>query len=397
MKKIVIICHFTNEEIQSKLQLWKKSNEFAPWIPNFLKGLMKYDDLEIHVVSPHNYLKKDTNFTDNKITYHFLTSGVPIINLAWPSFFPINAYFNYFFFRKKVNRLVESLNPDLINLIGAENAYYSSSILEFKSKFPVLITIQGFIGQMKDSIKLTFYQKKRIQVEEEIYKNFKYFAGEMDGESYIKKLNPNSVYKKLYFPVNEEICLRKIKSNFNYDIIYYGRLVKLKGSEDFVKVVSLLKERNKYIKACIIGPGDIDALKVLASELGCFENIDFVGFVKNQDELFDFVQSSKVFLAPPYFERLSATIREAMYLKVPIVAYATGGIPIVNEKEEIIKLVKTGDYKGMADITFELLANEELRTNMANIAYEFAINEFSLMNNTNRLFDIYNTVINSKF
>ena len=87
------------------------------------------------------------------------------------------------------------------------------------------------------------------------------------------------------------------------------------------------------------------------------------------------------------------TIREAMFLKVPIVAYATGGIPYINEFDENIYLVKTGDYQEMARKTILLLDNESLRNTLAEKAYHYAIQEFSLKVNTERIISAYQTIL----
>ena len=83
-----------------------------------------------------------------------------------------------------------------------------------------------------------------------------------------------------------------------------------------------------------------------------------------------------------------------MFLKVPIVAYATGGIPNINEFYENIYLVKTGDYKEMARRTLLLIENEALRNSLAGKAYKYANREFSLKANTERLFSAYQAILN---
>jgi len=82
-----------------------------------------------------------------------------------------------------------------------------------------------------------------------------------------------------------------------------------------------------------------------------------------------------------------------MILGVPIIAYATGGIPYINEFDENIWLVKTGDYKEMARKTIILLENDKLRTELATKAFNYAIQEYSLKSNTFRLIDAYKMIL----
>jgi len=256
-----------------------------------------------------------------------------------------------------------------------------------------LISIQGFISQFKDQPKLTWERRKRIEVEEKILESCKYFCGEQDSSNYISTYNSNHVFFKLYFPVNESLVNLIKDTGKKYDCIYFGKLSKSKGTEDFIKVIAAIKSEKPDIAACIVGDGNANPFKALARKLDCEKHIEFIGFVKTQKELFEYVKSSRVFLAPPYKERLSSTIRETMLLRVPIIAYATGGIPYINEFDENIYLVETGNYKEMARKTIMLLHNEVLREQLAEKAYFYATNEFGLEKNVQRLISAYQTII----
>lgn len=392
--KIIWICHFTNQEIQFKLPLWKKRDELSSWIPNLIKGFKDRDDIELHVISPHNYLKRQTRFTQNNINYYFIPYGIPIYHRPWPGIFHYDVYTNFADFKSKVKKLVTKINPDLINLIGAENAYYSSAILGLKNKYPILITIQGFISQMKYVIKLAPLQRKRIEIEEKILKEFKAYCGEQDSSTYIRAYNANHKFFRFYFPVNEDLVYATQKQDVKYDCIFYGSIQKEKGIEDFIRIIACLKLKKPEITACVIGAGDITTYKKLANDLNCLQEIEFAGFLQTQKELFEKVKSSKVFLVPTYFDRLPSTIRESMFLKVPIVAYSTGGIPYINECDEKIYIVKTGDYKAMTEKTLELLNDETTRNNLAEKAYKYAVNEYSLAVNAERLISAYKEILN---
>jgi glycosyltransferase involved in cell wall biosynthesis len=391
--KVVWICHFTNEEMQSLLPVSRHQEEFAPWIPNLLKGFENLDDVEIHVISPHDYLQKTSEVVLRNIHYYFVPYGIPIFNRHWPNFFRIDVFLNFYFFRKKIKKIVKNIKPDLINLFGTENSYYSASALDFKNDYPVLVMIQGFITEFKDKPRKSIELRNRIKVEEEILRTFKYFCGEQDSSSYASIYNPVHIFFKIYFPVNEDLVSKTVETEKKYDCIYFGRLEKPKGAEDFIKVISEIKQRIPDVKGCVIGSGNLKPFIELSNELGCHNNIEFVGFVNSQKELFEYVKTSKVFLAPPYKERLSATIREAMLLQVPIVAYATGGIPYINEFDENIFLVETGNFKEMASKTILLLENENLAKNLANRAYDYGIKVFSLKENTKHLLNAYHIIL----
>ena len=163
--KIVCICHFSNNEIQEILPLWKRVNEFAPYIPNMLKGFEDREDVDINVICPHGWLRRRTKIINREISYFFIPCGITFIHCSWQRFFNFDIYSNFYFFRRKVKKVINKIQPDIINLIGAENAYYSSVILDYKNSYPVLITIQWFISQMRNSVTLFPEVKKNIEIE----------------------------------------------------------------------------------------------------------------------------------------------------------------------------------------------------------------------------------------
>jgi hypothetical protein len=132
--KIIWLCHFTNEEIQAQIPLWKKRNEFASWISNMAKGFENSDEVELHIISPHEYLKHKISLTLRNIHYHFIPFGIPLWHRHWPRFFRYDILTDFRAFRSGVAKLAKKIRPDLINLIGAENAYYSSTVLDYHSR-----------------------------------------------------------------------------------------------------------------------------------------------------------------------------------------------------------------------------------------------------------------------
>jgi len=391
---VVWICHFTNEEIQSLLNVRKRENEFAPWIPSLLKGFENNNDVEIHVIAPHNNLRRKSKLYLRNIYYHFIPFGIPLLHRHWPSFLRVDVYTSFYLFRKKVKYIIKGIKPDLINLIGAENSYYGAAVLDLKADYPVLVFIQGFISEFKDEPRKSPELKNRIKIEEKILKSFKYFCGEQDSSTYISAYNPEHKFFRLYFPVNENIVSNLNDTPKKYDCIYFGRLEKPKGAEDFIRVVAEIKRIKSNVKAFITGMGNLNPLQKLADELSCSENIEFHPFIKSQEELFEYVKASRVLLVPTHKERLPATIRESMMLKIPIVAYATGGIPYINEFSENIYLVETGDYKKMAAKVIKLLEDEQLRDKLAEKAYNYCIKEYSCKINSDRLLSAYYQILN---
>ena len=144
--KIVWLCHFSNEKVQEILKPRKKIGEMASWIFSLIDLFEGLSSIELHVVSPHEYIKSDSNFELNGIYYHFFNAHIPFLGRHWPVIFKFDYWTDFFFNKTKIRKIINRINPDLIHLHGAENAYYSSSIIQFKDKYPILVTIQGFVS-----------------------------------------------------------------------------------------------------------------------------------------------------------------------------------------------------------------------------------------------------------
>lgn len=69
--KVVWLCYFINKEVQDRLKPYKSINEFAPWIPISIRILENDDNVELHVISPHEYIR-------GKINYYFYNAHMPL-------------------------------------------------------------------------------------------------------------------------------------------------------------------------------------------------------------------------------------------------------------------------------------------------------------------------------
>lgn len=395
--KIAWICHFSSDDIQNKLPLWKKSMVYAAWITNTLEGFKNSKEFEIHVISPHQYLKRDYSFEDNGIFYHFFSIGMPLINRSWPRFFKFDLFTNFYSNRLKISRLINKIQPQLINLQGAENSYYSSSVLDLYKKFPVLVTIQGFVS-LELSGENDAYKQNRIDVEAKIINQCSYFGGDKDSQSLIQSMRKSDFdFFNYYYPNGTNIEeLAKKESNKAYDLLFWGRIIKDKGAEDFLEIIVNLKVDYPNITACYIGPvapSYMEFLKERAVELGCEKNVTFLGFIPSTEELYKEVLKSRILILPTYNDRFPTVLREAVCLNIAVCAYATGSIPQFNVGGERILLTEVGDVLALTAKTRKLLSDEEYYQNITNVAYEHGLKEFSIENNCNRMASAYKDIL----
>lgn len=357
--KVVWLCHLTNAEIQSYLKPFKKVNEYAPWIPMALKVLENDPRLDIYILAPHEYISGIHRFDIRGIHYIFYNAHMPFIGRHWPGFFKWD-YISNFFTNKCITKyLVNKIKPDVIHLQGAENAYYSSTILPLLKKYPTILTIQGFISHASSLHSKQL--KKRVDIEKKIIQSIpvSFYRTKKMAED-IKRINPKmmlfwNVYGSFYIS-NNTICVDK-----KYDVVYFARISREKGIFDLFKAISILKKQNPQIKVCIIGSGDITECVQFVKKIGITNNVYWMGFVPKRQDLYNYVIQAKISVLPTYFDIIPGTIIESMFLGIPVVSYNTDSIPDINENEEVISLVKKGDINALAKAMQELLDNSELR------------------------------------
>ena len=95
------------------------------------------------------------------------------------------------------------------------------------------------------------------------------------------------------------------------------------------------------------------------------------------DETMKILKASQMLVVPSRTESIPQVIKEAFYLKVPVIATNVGGIPelVVHQKTGI--LVPPEDPEKLKIAINNLLDNEEPRKNFANNAFEFINKNFS--------------------
>jgi glycosyltransferase involved in cell wall biosynthesis len=120
------------------------------------------------------------------------------------------------------------------------------------------------------------------------------------------------------------------------DVLCVGRLVKVKGYEDAIKAISILKTQGKIVTLRIIGNGpEKENLIQLAHTLNVFNQINFYGEV---EDIKKFYMSTKLTLLTSRYEGFPNILVESIFCRTPIVAYdcESGPREIITEQNGIL-------------------------------------------------------------
>jgi glycosyltransferase involved in cell wall biosynthesis len=139
-------------------------------------------------------------------------------------------------------------------------------------------------------------------------------------------------------------------SNRNFEAHY--------NVSDILRAFRIIQKRFPEAALYIAGFGTEDArLKRLAAELK-LENTKFVGKISNA-EMARLYEKTDVYLNSSVVDNMPLSIIEAFSSGLPVVSYATGGIPYLVENDQTGLLVAPDDAEALAAKAIFLLENQE--------------------------------------
>jgi colanic acid/amylovoran biosynthesis glycosyltransferase len=171
------------------------------------------------------------------------------------------------------------------------------------------------------------------------------------------------------------------------EIVAVGRLVEKKGFADLIEACSLLRDRGVEVRCRIMGLGELEPeLRAAVERLDLGNRVELPG-PRPQGELIEVVGSAAVFAAPCVVggdgnrDGLPTVLLEAMALGTPCVSTDVTGIPEVLRDGETGLMVPQRDPAALADAIERLLADPELRVELAGRARRLVEAEFDVRRN----------------
>ena len=177
-----------------------------------------------------------------------------------------------------------------------------------------------------------------------------------------------------------------------YDVLFVGRLEKVKGIDFLLEAIAILKVKyNKFFKVALVGDGPLkEKLKELFKKLKIEDQVKFLGIQKDVGK---FMRSSKIFVLQSRWEGFGLVIIEAMSNMVPVIASNVGGIPEIIKNGENGILVPPKDPEALAKAIKLLLDSPELQKRIAQNAYEKVKEKFSIGRYTIDLLNLYKKIL----
>ena len=136
----------------------------------------------------------------------------------------------------------------------------------------------------------------------------------------------------------------------------------------------------------------IDVLKKIESQINA--NIVYCTDVEWKEAMIRLKESS-ILVVPSRMESIPQVIKEAFYLKVPIIASDVGGIPELITNEENGIMIPPDDEKKLIDSINRLFTEKEFANNIAEMGYKYVIKNLTWEALLPRYIKFYEELLNS--
>lgn len=413
--RIVWICHFSNNQIRKRLNfekytLWAlvrklfgrtEVSDFAVWNTNAIREFEKFDDLELHVISPHYYISSLQEFEMNGVYYHFFKSEDDNLHSLIRSRLLRKPRRTFSKNARLINNLIDHIRPDIIHMIGAENPYYGVAALTIPKDIPFIVSLQTLMCDPNFFDNYPISQSEydyRVSVEKAIIKRADYVGSKVESfkKIILKEISPDISFLDMTLAVGEDINIdNNIKS---YDFVYFAADIS-KAADYAIEAFAIAKESYPDITLHIVGGYSetyISSLKSRMQELGLGREVDFTGKLPTHDDVILEIRKARFALLPLKIDLISGTIREAMSNYIPVITTITPATPDLNSKRESLLLSEKGDFFTMAENMCKLLSDNKY----AQLIKENAVITLGdIYNNSqfmNKWRESYRNIINNK-
>lgn len=411
-----MICHFSNQEVREHLPLDNRKlynflrkmlglpakknlyGDIAAWDVNIIDEFKTHPEINLHVISAHSGLKKSVvSYIEGNVHYNFVNCDRATLlkrlirdDDLWRRLNPMV---------KHVHRLVDKIKPDLVLMVGLENAYISSTVLGIKG-IPVLGLCQTIYNNPERAM-YSFVDSKNATTEMAIFKEYRYF-GVYCKKHYdlLRQIAPDVTIFKFGFPSKGKL-LEPTPTEKEYDFVNFAMgMSSKKGFTDAIEATAIVKKKYPDVKLNLVGGGSVEQkaeLKKMAEQLGVKDNVIFTPFFEKKTDLFLHIQKSRFALLPCKMDNISGTMTQAMQLGLPIVVYKTTGTPSFNREKECALIAEHSNVEDLAAKMLILMRDSEKAELLRKNASEFQEKKAEIAKqNGNCLIETFKAVISKE-
>jgi len=314
--KVVLLCTYPPRLVTDDLIIGSRKTHVSPWNVSLINALSEIDELELFVLGNGTFFKTK-KYKKNKINFLYIAK-IPIIDKYFPNLR-----------RKRFQKYIDNLNPDIVHGIGNEHLY---PWFAMKSNYKNVITIHGILSEIIGN-NPTMKDKIRLKLEKKVFFNLKNLISiSREISKKIKECNPTANI----FSINNAISNNFFNSKYlnkhkTFDVLMVGMINPLKNTDLIVPIVKDLKKKKNNIKICIVG-GPVPKYKKYYENIltniainNLEKNIIIKGQIEN-NELPNYYAQSKILLHLSNVESAGMIYPESLSVNTYVVSSNVGNI-----------------------------------------------------------------------
>jgi len=349
-----------------------------------VKGLGQLPDLDLHVVCCDPAVRQDFTESRDGATVHFLSCPDRLNHLT-----------NWFVARRRIARLLNRLQPDLVHAQGLGLATAAAA----DTQQPWAVTLHGVIWKESG---LTHASPAR-------WLRGRFFARQayrqllgvpnifVISDYAAAMLPPDRPYRtfRINNPVGEEIFRLRNRPTSPHILVVGGlrhRKDPLTAIQVFERVVTAVPEATMDL----LGPDSNTPLdQAVADDVasrGLDDKVRLLGLVPDK-KLWEEYERAAVLLLTSKEETAPVALGEACAVGLPAVGTDAGGIPTMIHDGETGFVRPVGDTAGLAERIVAILTDAPLRDRLAARAREVGHQEYALDRITEQTLAAYRTIV----
>lgn len=372
-----------------------KTNRGASWAFNQAKKLKDYG-VDIVTVLPNDY---------DGYAVKYKEAGMQVIQGDWE--LPIKKPWKIRAISNNIRKAIEYISPDIIHLHFVSNVLMCRIALR-RNNIPRLFQVPGplhlenpffryiDIATSRDNDFWAGACKKTCDIYRKCgvsdNKLFLAYYGNLFSK-YNRELNHSSKLRKQYEIQNNEVIIAMI-SYFYKPKSYLGQRRGLKGHEDFIDALRILKDKYPQIRPVVIGNAwdgsekyELKVREYGRKQLG--EKIIFTGY---RDDVAEIYPEIDIVVHPSHSENLGGAA-ESLQFCVPTIATYVGGFPDIVFDKKTGLLVEKKNPRDLANAIEWMINNSSNAKEMAKLGKHNVDSLLDISNTSRVIFEVYNEII----
>jgi glycosyltransferase involved in cell wall biosynthesis len=197
---------------------------------------------------------------------------------------------------------------------------------------------------------------------------------------------PTAIYVRALERANVQ---RVIRDNYNYDLLFVGRLEERKGLQYLLRALAILRQKGFKPRLKVIGDGDYrNRLLALVDDNFLSSQVTFAGYIP-REKIFESYVEAKCVVIPSVYEGLPRVALEAMAFGKPIITTSIPGLEIISNRKLGI-VVPPKDSESLANAVLEVLSLSPDELRKIELVGKETVKSYDWSNVVNEIVSVYN-------